>query len=328
MFPEGDAARAGGAGSPTDLPAAPSPESRLRTVLLLTAVFMFVEAVGGWLSGSLALVADAGHMLTDVGALALALMSARMARRPADHRRTYGYLRLEILAALVNGVVLAALSAWIIFEAIRRLRSPHAIEGPLFAGVALAGLVVNLVALRLLRHDAHGNLNARAAYLHVMGDLLGSIGALLAALIVILTGWTLADPIVSVLISLMIIAGSWRLLRESVEILLEAAPAHIPLHEVERRMRGVEGVIAVHDLHVWTLTSGVVAMSGHVVVPDLASHPRVLAAVQREVRDIGIGHVTIQVECLDQCVPDAEGPLARGKGAGDGVHSHRHPHSH
>ena len=310
------------------LPAAPSPEANLRRVLVLTAGFMFVEAVGGWLSGSLALVADAGHMLTDVAALALAMMSARMAQRPADHRRTYGYLRLEILAALVNGVVLAALSAWIIFEAIRRFRSPHAIEGPLFAGVALAGLVVNLVALRLLRHDSHGSLNTRAAYLHVMGDLLGSVGALLAALIVIFTGWTYADPIVSVLISLLIIAGSWRLLRESVEILLEAAPSHIPLQEVERRMRGVEGVIAVHDLHVWTLTSGVVAMSGHVVVPDLASHPRVLAAVQREVRDIGIGHVTIQVECLDQCIPDAEGPLARGKGGAGGAHAHGHPHSH
>lgn len=324
-------------GKPTDQPASLAPDvlpqgkraaSRLRTVLLLTAGFMFVEAAGGWLSGSLALVADAGHMLTDVAALALALMSARMAQRPADHRRTYGYLRLEILAALVNGVVLAALSAWIIFEAIRRFRSPHPIQGPLFAGVALAGLVVNLMALRLLKHDAHGNLNTRAAYLHVMGDLLGSVGALLAALIIILTGWTLADPIVSVLISLMIIAGSWRLLRESVEILLEAAPSHIPLLELERRMRSVEGVIAVHDLHVWTLTSGVVAMSGHVVVPDLASHPRVLTAVQREVRDIGIGHVTIQVECLDQCVPDAEGPLARGKGSAGGVHARGHPHSH
>ncbi len=289
---------------------------------------MVVEAVGGWLSGSLALMADAGHMLTDVAALALALMSARMARRPADHRRTYGYLRLEILAALVNGVILAAISAWIIFEAIRRFRSPHVIEGPLFAGVALAGLVVNLVALRLLRHESHGNLNARAAYLHVLGDLLGSVGALLAAVIVIFTGFTLADPIVSVLISLLIIAGSWRLLRESVEILLESAPAHIPLQDVERRMRGVEGVIAVHDLHVWTLTSGVVAMSGHVVVPDLGSHPRVLTAVQREVREIGIGHVTIQVECLDQCVPDAEGPLARTPGSPGSIGAHGHPHSH
>ena len=312
---------------PPSHPAAPSAASRLRTVLLLTAGFMVVEAVGGWVSGSLALVADAGHMLTDVGALALALMTARMAQRPADPRRTYGYLRLEILAALVNGVVLAALSAWIIFEAIRRFRTPHVIEGPLFAGVALAGLVVNQVALRLLKHDAHGNLNTRAAYLHVMGDLLGSVGALLAALIVILTGWTLADPIVSVLISLLIIAGSWRLLRESVEILLEAAPSHIPLADVERRMRSVEGVIAVHDLHVWTLTSGVVAMSGHVVVPDLASHPRVLAAVSREVRDIGIGHVTIQVECLDQCGPAADGPLTRVRGGAE-AHAHRHPHPH
>jgi len=150
-----------------DIPVASSAESNLRRVLLLTAGFMIIEAVGGWVSGSLALLADAGHMLTDVGALALALVTARMARRPADPRRTYGYLRLEILAALVNGVVLAALSAWIIFEAIRRFRSPHAIEGPLFAGVALAGLVVNLVALRLLKHDSHGNLNTRAAYLQL-----------------------------------------------------------------------------------------------------------------------------------------------------------------
>ena len=313
---------------PPGQPAASGTESNLRRVLFLTAGFMLVEAIGGWVSGSLALLADAGHMLTDVGALALALITARMAQRPADPRRTYGYLRLEILAALVNGVVLAALSAWIIFEAIKRFRTPNVIEGPLFAGVALAGLVVNLVALRLLKHDSHGNLNTRAAYLHVLGDLLGSVGALLAALIVILTGWTLADPIVSVLISLLIIAGSWRLLRESVEILLEAAPSHIPLQDVERRMKSVEGVIAVHDLHVWTLTSGVVAMSGHVVVPDLASHPRVLAAVSREVRDIGIGHVTIQVECLDQCVPDAEGPLARGNGGAGAAHAHGHPHSH
>lgn len=303
-----------------------SADRRLQQVLILTAGFMVVEAVGGWISGSLALVADAGHMFTDVGALALAFLSARMARRPADPRRTYGYLRLEILAALLNGIVLAALSAWIIFEAIRRFRTPHVIEGPLFAGVALAGLVVNLIGLRLLKQHSHGNLNTRAAYLHVMGDLLGSVGALIAALVVILTGWTLADPIVSVLISLLIIAGSWRLLRESVEILLEAAPSHISLAELERRMLGVEGVITVHDLHVWTLTSGVVAMSGHVVVPDLASHPRVLAAVQRQVREIGIGHATIQMECLDNCIPDAEGPLARGH-AGH-VHGPGHTHSH
>jgi cobalt-zinc-cadmium efflux system protein len=161
--------------------ALPPAANRLRQVLLLTAGFMFVEAIGGWLSGSLALIADAGHMLTDVGGLALALMSARMAWRPADHRRTYGYLRLEILAALLNGVVLAALSAWIIFEAIRRFRAPHVIDGPLFAVVALAGLMVNLVALRLLRNDAQCNLNTRAAYLHVLGDMLGSVGALIAA---------------------------------------------------------------------------------------------------------------------------------------------------
>lgn len=273
----------------------------LGLVLALTAAFTVVEAVGGWLSGALALLADAGHMLTDVGAIALALVSARVARRPADARRTYGYLRFEILAALANGVLLTLLAGGIVWEAVERLGEPRAIRTGLFAAVAAGGLVVNLLAARLLHAHAHDDLNTRGAYLHILGDLAGSVGALAAAGIVALTGWTAADAVASILIAALILLGAWRLLRESVEILLEAAPAHIDLTEVARAAERVPGVRGVHDLHVWTLTSGVLAMSGHVQVPDLADHPRVLADVKHAMQHFGIGHVTLQLETGGPC---------------------------
>jgi cobalt-zinc-cadmium efflux system protein len=313
---------------PAPPPAVSDRSRRLRWVLALTALFMLVEVVGGWLSGALALVADAGHMLTDVGAIGLALASARMALRPADGQRTYGYLRLEILAALVNGAVLLALSAWIVVEAVRRLGRPEPIQGGLFAAIAAIGLVVNLVSLRLLHGHAHADLNTRGAYLHVLGDLLGSVGALVAAGIVLLTGWTLADPIVSIVLAGLILVSAWRLLRESVDVLLEAAPAHIDMAEVARRLGAVTGVRSAHDLHVWTLTSGVVAMSGHVVVPELADHPRVLDAVRREMAGLGIGHVTVQVELAQRDEP-CDGCPAEGGRATGAVHDHAHAgHAH
>jgi cobalt-zinc-cadmium efflux system protein len=301
--------------------------SRLTTVLVLTAAFMVVEVVGGLLSGSLALLADAGHMLTDVAALGLAVVSQRVAQRPADARRTYGYLRLEILAALLNGAILFALSVWIVVEAAHRLGNPQPIKGTLFAAIAAVGLVVNLVALRLLHGDANHDLNTRGAYLHILGDLLGSVGALAAAGIVIMTGWTLADPIVSVMLSLLILVSAWRLLRESVDVLLEAVPKHIRMDEVERRLRAVPGICDVHDLHVWTVTSGVIAMSGHVVVPELADHPRALAASHEAMGSLGIGHATIQVEIAGECTPDHDGPLStrhRGHDHAHGAHGHAH----
>jgi cobalt-zinc-cadmium efflux system protein len=297
--------------------------SRLTTVLVLTAAFMVVEVIGGVLSGSLALLADAGHMLTDVAALGLAVLSQRVAQRPADSRRTYGYLRLEILAALLNGAVLFALSVWIVVEAVHRLGAPQPIKGTLFAAIAAVGLGVNLVALRLLHGDAHHDLNTRGAYLHIMGDLLGSVGALLAAVIVIVTGWTLADPIVSMLLSLLILVSAWRLLRESVDVLLEAVPKHIRMDEVERRLREVPGICDVHDLHVWTVTSGVIAMSGHVVVPELTDHPRVLGASHEAMGSLGIGHATIQVEIAGECTPDHHGPLSTRQRGQD--HAHGEP---
>ncbi len=283
-------------------PIRPSAHRSIAVVLALTATFMVVEAVGGWISGSLALLADAGHMLADVGALALAALTSWIARRPADDAKTYGYQRWEILAALVNGAVLIGIAGWVVFEAVERIGEPRPIRTGLFLAVAVTGLLVNLISLRLLHAHHDHSLNVRGAYLHVVGDLLGSVGAVGAAVIVALTGWNLADPIVSIVIALLIVFGAWRLVRESTDILLEAVPKHVSMPEVERRIRDVPGVTAVHDLHVWTVTSGMVAMSGHAVVPELGAHPGVLEGIRSRMAGLGIGHVTIQLEVRDGCV--------------------------
>jgi cobalt-zinc-cadmium efflux system protein len=280
-------------------PATPMP--RLWAVLGLTGSFMVLEAIGGWISGSLALLADAGHMLTDVGALALSLGTAWVAQRPADDLKTYGYLRWEILAALVNGAALFGIAGWVVVEAIQRIQHPEPIRTGLFLAIAAAGLVVNLASLYLLHGSREGSLNARGAYLHVLGDALGSAGALAAAGIIWLTGWTLADPIASIALSLLILTGAWRLLRESTDILLDAVPRHVAMADVHHRILSVPGVAAVHDLHVWTVVNGVVAMSGHAVVPELGSHPCVLEGIRTEMAALGIGHVTMQLEVADEC---------------------------
>ncbi|MGN6392247.1 MAG: cation diffusion facilitator family transporter [Gemmatimonadales bacterium] len=278
-----------------------TPMPRLWAVLCLTGSFMVLEAFGGWVSGSLALLADAGHMLTDVGALALGLLSAWIAQRPADQTKTYGYLRWEILAALVNGAALFGIAAWVVVEAVQRVQHPSPIRAGLFLAIAAAGLAVNAVSLVLLHGSREGSLNARGIYLHVLGDALGSIGALAAAAIIWLTGWTLADPLVSIALSVLILAGAWRLLRESTDILLDAVPRHVVMADVQRRILAVPGVAAVHDLHVWTVVNGVVAMSGHAVVPDLVAHPDVLDGIRSEMAALGIGHVTMQLEVADEC---------------------------
>jgi cobalt-zinc-cadmium efflux system protein len=262
---------------------------------------MVVEALGGWLSGSLALLADAGHMLTDAGALGLSLLSGWIALRPANASKTYGYQRWEILAALINGAALFGIAAWVIIEAVQRIQHPQPVRAQLFLLVAAGGLLVNLISLRILHGMRHGSLNTRGAYLHVLGDVLGSVGALGAAAIIALTGWTLADPIISIALALLILIGAWGLVRESTDILLESVPGHVSLAEVQRRMLGVAGVTGVHDLHVWTVTSGLVAMSGHAIVPELGSHPGVLEAIRVEMGRLGIGHVTIQLEVQHEC---------------------------
>jgi cobalt-zinc-cadmium efflux system protein len=280
---------------------AAAPLSRLAVVLGLTLVFMLVEAIGGWISGSLALLADAGHMLTDAGALGLSLLSGWIALRPANDNKTYGYQRWEILAALVNGAALFGIAAWVMVEAVQRIQHPQPIQARLFLIVAAAGLLVNLLGLRMLHSLRHGNLNTRGAYLHVLGDALGSAGALLAAGTIWLTGWTLADPLISIVLALLILIGAWRLLRESTDILLEGVPGHVSMAEVQRRVLSVPGVTGVHDLHVWTVTSGLVAMSGHAIVPELASHPEVLEGIRDEMGGLGIAHVTIQLEVQHEC---------------------------
>jgi cobalt-zinc-cadmium efflux system protein len=283
---------------------------------------MVVEAVGGWIAGSLALLADAGHMLTDAGALGLSLLSAWIALRPASDSKTYGYQRWEILAALINGAALFGIAAWVIVEAVQRIQNPEPIRAQLFLIVAAAGLVVNLISLRLLHTMRHGSLNTRGAYLHVLGDAFGSAGALGAAAIVAVTGWTLADPIISIVLSLLILIGAWRLLRESTDILLESVPGHVSMSEVQRCMLAVPGVTAVHDLHVWTVTSGLVAMSGHAIVPELASHPEVLEGIRVQLARLGIAHVTIQLEVQHEC---EDVKAVAGTAAG---HHQHHGHTH
>jgi cobalt-zinc-cadmium efflux system protein len=273
----------------------------LIVTVALTASFMVVEAIAGWLSGALALLADAGHMLIDVAALSLSAFTAWLARRPPSATRTYGYLRLEILAALVNGVALVGIAIGVTLEAVERVREPRAIDAAMFLVVAALGLGVNLASLVVLHGIRHGSLNVRGAYLHVMGDALGSVGALLAAVIVALTGWTRADPIVSVVLSLLILVGAWSLLKESANVLLEAAPAGVALDQVKSRLLGVTGVRDVHDLHVWTVTSGVIAMSGHAVVPALSDHPGALRTMLAELETMGIQHATLQLETEDHC---------------------------
>lgn len=269
----------------------------LRIVLILTGAFMLAEVVGGILSNSLALLADAVHMFTDVGAIGLSLFALWFARRPPTEGKTYGYLRLEILAALLNGAALIVLSGFIFVEAWERLRAPADVRGGLMLAVASAGLLVNVFAAFMLHRAAGESLNVRGAYLHVIGDLLGSVGAIVAALVIMGTGWMAADPIISVFVGLLILFSSWKLLREAVDILLEAVPAHIDLAEVQQAIDEIPGVDDVHDLHVWTVTSGFLAMSGHAVVSEPADHTRVLSEIHRRmVQRFGIRHVTFQLE--------------------------------
>ncbi len=274
---------------------------RMTIVLVITATVMVVEAVGGALANSLALLADAGHMLADVAAIALALVASHIAQRPATPERSFGLLRIEILAALVNGAALIVIAFGIVREAWLRLRTPAEIDVVLMLGVAAIGLVANVAGAVVLHQGHRHSLNQRGAYLHVLSDLMGSVGALTAGLLILATGWTLADPIVSALIAVLILVSAWRLVRESVDVLLEATPAHISLPQVHNRLADVPGVRSVHDLHVWTVTSGVIAMSGHLVVSDPAEHQRVLEEAQHRMGELGIGHVTVQIERDPTC---------------------------
>ena len=269
---------------------------RLTIALTLTAVFLVAEVVGGLVSNSLALLADAGHMLADVAALALSLFVAWISRRPATPEKTYGYWRWEILAALINGSALLLASATIVWEAVQRLRAPEPIAGGVMLAVAGVGLLVNVVSAWVLHPSSHSSLNLRGAYLHVLADLLGSVATVAAAVAVRTTGWLLADPIASILVTLLIVRGAWHLVRESVNVLLEYTPAHLPVASVRAQLEAIPGIESVHDLHVWTVTSGVVAMSVHAIVRDPTRHQHVLEHVHDAMRLFGIEHVTVQLE--------------------------------
>ncbi len=279
---------------------APGSERRLALVLALVAAYMVAEVAGGLWTGSLALLADAGHMLADVAALALSLFAVWLARRPAHPGRTYGYLRAEILAALANGSALVAVAVGIAFEALDRLREPTAVAAAPMLLIALGGLAVNGVGLGLLREGREQSLNLRGAWLHLLSDALGSGAAIAAGVALLAFGWRAADPLASLAIAVLVVRSAWSLLREAAAVLMEGAPAHIDVDRVRDAIRAVPGVTSVHDLHVWTISSGLVALSCHVCADDSEPQARLLRAVQQRLRqDFAIAHSTVQVEPRD-----------------------------
>ena len=270
---------------------------RLAIVFGLTLLYLVAEVVGGLLTQSLALLADAGHMLTDVAGLGLALLAIRYAERPATPERTYGFHRVEILAALTNAVVLIGVSLYILFEAYERFLNPPEVASKAVLLVATVGLGVNVAGMLILRGGSSESLNIKGAYFEVLSDMLTSIGVIVAAVMMWLTGWYYADPLISAVIGLFILPRTWLLLREAVGVLLEGTPSDINLAALREAIGRVRGVRGVHDLHVWTLTSGLNAMSVHVVLADGSSHEEVLTGVRRCVTsDFTIKHVTVQVE--------------------------------
>jgi cobalt-zinc-cadmium efflux system protein len=283
----------------------------LVTTLALTAAFLVVELVAALWTGSLALLADAGHMFTDVGGLALALFASWVASRPPTPAKTYGYYRAEILAAVVNALILFVVAGGILVEAYQRVRTPAEVLGAPMLVVAFVGLVVNVVCAWLLHRDAAASLNVRAAYLEVLSDAVSSVAVIVAAVVILTTGWTVADPVASGAIALFIVPRTWRLLRQAVNILLEGTPAHLELGEIEEAITSVSGVRRVHDLHVWTLTSGREAMSAHVVVDDVRESDRLLEALHALLHSrFGIDHTTIQLETEPPAVLQIKSPNA------------------
>lgn len=269
----------------------------LWTALVISVVFMIAEVLGAVWTGSLALMADAGHMLTDVAALALSLFAAWISSRPATPTKTYGYYRVEIFAALLNGVGLLAIASYIVWESLVRLQQPRlVIAGPMLL-IAALGLIANLACARILFRSQSANLNVKGALFHVLGDALGSIAAIVAGLCMLLWDWYLADPLTSLLVSVLILLGAWRILRDSTDILLEGTPEHIDIRLMERELATIEGVDSIHDLHVWSISSGMTSMSCHVVVSGQRDRQELLSALKAILRNsYHIHHSTIQLE--------------------------------
>lgn len=298
---------------------APSSSRTLGLAVSLTLGFAAVEALTGWLANSLALLGDAGHMITDSSALAMSALAAWISRRPPSRRHSFGLQRAEVIGALSNGVLMLAVVAWIAYEAVDRLQQPQPVASWGVIAVAAVGLVVNLVVMRVL-HSGEQTLNTRGALLHVMGDLLGSVAALAAGVTIALTGWTPIDPILSLVISLLILLSTMRLMAESVHVVMEGVPRHIDLPEVGRALAAVDGIEEVHDLHIWTLASGSHSLSAHVRLSSLSNWSAQLAAIERMMMDdYGIEHITVQPELTFDVssvpVSQIKGLRRRGDGA-------------
>ena len=276
-----------------------------RKVLLISffiiTSYMLVEAVGGWLTNSLALLSDAGHMLSDAIALGVAVLAFSLGRRTANYSKTYGYKRFDILAAIFNGVTLILISIYIFYEAFQRFMDPPEVASAGMLMIATMGLVVNIIVAWILMRggDTEGNLNIRAAFLHVMGDLLGSVGAIVAALLIMFLGWSLADPVASVIVAVLIIISGWRVTKDAIHVLMEGTPVNIDVDHIISVMHADERIIDIHDLHMWSITSGQHALSCHVTVDGgmtIRESGALLHALEQRLEDEGIGHVTHQVE--------------------------------
>lgn len=269
----------------------------LAWALALTLGFAAVEAAGGWWSGSLALLSDAGHMLSDALALGLALLAAWIARMPPSHNHSYGLVRAEVMAALANGLVMVGVVIFIVVEAVDRLQGPRAVAGGAVMAIAFVGLLINMAVMFVLSRGGDGGINIRAVTLHVMGDLLGSVAALTAGAVIYFTGWMPIDPILSLVVALLILGSTVNVLRGAFTILMEGVPAELQLETVGREMAHVEGVRSVHDLHIWTLSSGRVVLSAHLELEDLGRWPQILGRMRAMLREhYGIEHVTLQPE--------------------------------
>lgn len=276
-----------------------SNRNTLLWAVAITLGFAFVEAISGWLANSLALMSDAGHMFTDASALGLAAFAAWLAKRPPSHRHSYGLVRAEIVAALINSLFMIVVVVSIIIAAIERLQEPRAVSGGTVMVIAFIGLLVNLAVAWVL-HRGEQTLNIRAALLHVMGDLLGSVAALIAGIVIYYSGWTTIDPLLSLLICALILASSLRLLREVLHVIMEGVPFELDLPEVGQTMAAIEGVDSVHDLHIWSITSGAIALSAHVVIRDASQWQTLLAQLQAVLHDrFEIHHTTLQPEFSD-----------------------------
>lgn len=300
-------------------------ERRMWVVFGLTASFFVVEVVGGVLTNSLALLSDAAHMFTDVMALAIAIAAMRLARLPADRKRTFGYHRFEILAAAFNATLLFFVALYILYEAYQRWVAPPAIESLGMLAIAVAGLGVNLAGMRLLASDAGSNLNIKGAYLEVWADALGSVGVIIAALIVTFTGWTRADPVVAVLIALWVLPRTWILFKQSVNVLLEGVPEGMDLSVIDSRLRGLPGVRDVHDLHIWAIGSGRASLTAHLILDEAQADVQRVLNDANEIlrRDFGLTHTTLQAE-LEHCDPHGSDCVLEGRPATDAHASLHH----